>query len=58
MVPGGGNPWAPPPLYEILNVEDELVVLVYCNKDDANQQIMTCTRFLTIEAPKKLMLVV
>ena len=35
------------------NVEDELIVLVYCNKDDANQQMKTCTRFLTIEAPKK-----
>ena len=37
------------------NVEDELLVLVYCNKDDANQQMVTCTRFLTIEVPKKLM---
>ena len=35
------------------NVEDEVLVLVYCNKDDANQQMVTCTRFLSIEAPEK-----
>ena len=39
------------------NVEDKLLVLVYCSKDDANQQIVTCTHFLIIEVPKKLMLV-
>lgn len=35
------------------NVEDELIVLAYCNRDYANQQMRICTHFLIIEAPKK-----
>ena len=37
------------------NMEDQLLVLVYCSKDDANQQMVTCTCFLTTEVPIKLM---
>ncbi len=35
------------------NLEDELVVVLYCHKDDASGVIRSCTRYLSIENPKR-----
>ena len=35
------------------NVEDELVVILYCGKDDVVGKIKSCARYFTIEVPKK-----
>ena len=35
------------------NVEDELVAILYCAKDDASQQMTTCSRFLSLHSPQK-----
>ena len=35
------------------NVEDELTAIVYCAKDDASQQLTTCSRFLSLHSPQK-----
>ena len=35
------------------NVEDELVLIQYCMKDDTTQEIRCCTRFLSVEVPQK-----
>ena len=35
------------------NIEDELVLVQYCHKDDATKEIRSCTRYLSIEVPQK-----
>ena len=35
------------------NIEDELVIVQYCLRDDAAQEIRSCTRYLSLEVPKK-----
>ena len=35
------------------NLEDELIVLVYCRMDDAEQEMTTCSRFLSLHNPQK-----
>ena len=35
------------------NVEEELVALVFCTKDASTQQLITCSRFLSLYSPKK-----
>ena len=35
------------------NVEDELIAILYCTKNDVSQQITTCTRFLSLHSPPK-----
>ena len=35
------------------NVEDELVFVQYCIKDDASKEIRSCTRYLSLEVPQK-----
>ncbi|XP_065918333.1 zinc finger protein 862-like [Dysidea avara] len=35
------------------NVEQELVVILTCMKDDAAEEMKSCTRFLSLESPKK-----
>ena len=35
------------------NVEDELIVILYCKKDDAIEEIKSCVRYFTVEVPKK-----
>ena len=33
------------------NVEDELIAIFYCMRDDATQQINTCSHFLSLHSP-------
>ena len=35
------------------NLEDELIVLVYCHMDDAEQEMTTCSRFLSLHNPQR-----
>ena len=35
------------------NLEDELIVLVYCDMDDAEQEMTTYSRFLSLHKPQK-----
>jgi hypothetical protein len=35
------------------NLEQELVLIVYCVKDEAAQQMNSCTRYLTVVNPEK-----
>ena len=35
------------------NVEQELVVILTCMKDDAAEEMKSCTRFLSLESPEK-----
>ena len=35
------------------NVEDEVVALLYCRKDDATEAIKSCARYLSVQVPKK-----
>ena len=30
-------------------VEDELVVILYCKKDNASEEIWSCTRFFSVQ---------
>ena len=34
-------------------VEDELVVILYCKKDDSSDEIRSCTRFFTVQVPSR-----
>ena len=34
-------------------VEDELVAILYCAKDDTSQQMTTCSRFLSLHSTQK-----
>ena len=34
-------------------VEDELIIIVYCLKDENVKEIRSCTRIISVEAPKK-----
>ena len=34
-------------------VEDELVVILYCKKDNSSEEIRSCTRFLSVQAPSR-----
>lgn len=35
------------------NLEDELIVLVHCCLDEAEQEMTTCSRFLSLHKPQK-----
>ena len=35
------------------NVEDELVLVQYCMKDDATKEIRSYTQYLSLEVPQK-----
>ena len=35
------------------NVEDELVLILYCTRDDPAQEMRSCVRYLTLEVPVK-----
>ena len=35
------------------NQEDELVVLVYCDKDEATSEITTCTHYFSVHTPSR-----
>ena len=35
------------------NIEDELIVILYCEKDDAAGEIKSCARYFTVDVPKK-----
>ena len=35
------------------NIEDELIVILYCTKDTVAEEVGTCTRFFSLQEPKK-----
>ena len=35
------------------NLEDEMIVLVYCCMNDTEQEMTTCSRFLSLHNPQK-----
>ena len=35
------------------NVEDELIVILYCKKDDDKEEIKSCVRYFAVKVPKK-----
>ena len=35
------------------NIEDELIVILYCKKDDATEEIKSCARYYTVEIPTR-----
>ena len=35
------------------NVEDELIAILYCLKDDVAQEIQSCVRYLSLEVPTR-----
>ena len=34
-------------------IEDELIVILYCSKDDTCEEIRSCTRFFLVEVPSR-----
>ena len=37
----------------VLDVEDEVIVILYSTRDEATQEMRSCTRFLSVEVPMK-----
>ena len=35
------------------NIEDELVLVQYCKKDEATEEIRSCMRYISLEVPQK-----
>ena len=35
------------------NVEDELIAILYCFKDDVAQEVRSCVRYFALEVPTK-----
>ena len=35
------------------NVEDKVVALLYCRKDDATEVIKSCSRYFSVQVPEK-----
>ena len=35
------------------NAEDELIVILYCMKDNSSEEIRSCTRFFSVQAPSR-----
>lgn len=38
---------------DVGKVEDELIVILYCMKDNSSEKIRSCTRFFSVQAPSR-----
>ena len=38
---------------DVGKVEDELIVILYCMKDNSSEEIWSCTRFFSVQAPSR-----